>query len=56
MVMQSQEYAAAAAGIMAIEAGHAAVIRNQLYSYQVIMKYLSLSVLTTVLTERWLIS
>nr|QOL01256.1 putative extracellular protein TR9_061 [Trebouxia lynnae] len=29
--LQSQEYAAVAAGIMAIEAGHAAVIRNQLY-------------------------
>ena len=31
LVVQSQEYAAVAAGIMAIEAGHAAVIRNQLY-------------------------
>ena len=30
--MQSSTYAAAAAGIMAIEAGHAAVIRQQLYS------------------------
>ncbi len=30
--MQSSTYAAAAAGIMAIEAGHAAVIRDRLYA------------------------
>ena len=30
--MQSSTYAAAAAGIMAIEAGHAAVIRERMYA------------------------